>query len=67
MNKSSSTNIYMKDILTPSVLQDVCFRITGQREYDVDFVDNAYEDDCLSKSYNKGRLATLTYEEKMLL
>lgn len=64
MNKSSSTNIYMKDILTPSVLQDVCFRITGQREYDVDFVDNAYEDDCLSKSYNKGRLATLTYEGK---
>lgn len=64
MNKSSSTNTYMKDILTPSVLQDVCYRITGQNDYNVDFVDNSYEDDCLSKSYNKGRLATLTYEGK---
>lgn len=64
MNKSSTTQIYMKDILTPSILQDVCFRITGQNDFDVDFVDNAYEDDCLSKSYNKGRLATLIYDEK---
>lgn len=64
MNKSASTKIYMRDILTSSVLQDVCSRITGQKGYDVDFVDNAYEDDCLSKSYNKGRLATLTYEGK---
>lgn len=62
MNKSSVTKLYMKDILTPTILEDVCNRITGQKEYDVDFVDNEYEDDCLSKSYNKGRLATLVYD-----
>lgn len=64
MNKSSVTKLYMKDILSPIVLEDVCKRITGQKEYDVDFVDNEYEDDCLSKSYNKGRLATLVYDNK---
>ncbi|MCD7835749.1 MAG: hypothetical protein LUG83_03675, partial [Lachnospiraceae bacterium] len=61
MNKSAITGKYMKDILTPNILTDVCYRITGISEYDVDFVDNEYEDDCLSKSYNKGRLATLVY------
>ena len=64
MNKSSVTKLYMKDILSPKILEDVCNRITGQKEYDVDFVDNEYEDDCLSKSYNKGRLATLVYDNK---
>lgn len=66
MNKSSVTKLYMKDILSPIVLEDVCKRITGQKEYDVDFVDNEYEDDCLSKSYNKGRLATLVYDNTTL-
>lgn len=64
MNKSTTTKVYMKDIITDDILEDVCFRITGQKEYDVDFVDNSYEDDCLSKSYNKGRLATLIYNNK---
>lgn len=64
MNKSSVTNIYMKDLLTDDILRDVCLRITGQTDYNVNFVDNEYEDDCLSKSYNKGRLATLVYNDK---
>lgn len=64
MNKSSKTNIYMRDLLTADVLKDVCLRITGQPDYEVDFVDNEYEDDCLSRSYNKGRLATLVYDNK---
>jgi len=61
MNKSSVTKLYMKEILTPKILKDVCNRITGQKEYDVDFVDNEYEDDYHSQSYNKDRLATSTF------
>lgn len=62
MNKSSVTGKYMRDILTDAILRDVCLRITGREEYSVDFVENQYEDDCLSKSYNKGRLAVLKYD-----
>ncbi len=64
MNKSSVTGKSMQDILTDAVLREVCLRITGREEYTVDFVDNDYEDDCLSKSYNKGRLAVLKYDNK---
>lgn len=64
MNKSSVTNVYMRDILTDEILKDVCQRITNQAEFTVDFVDNEYEDDCISKSYNKGRLATFIYGNK---
>ncbi len=63
MNKSSVTGVYMKDILKENVLKDVCQKITGTTEFTVDFVDNEYEDDCLSKSFNKGRLATLVYDD----
>ena len=65
MNKSSVTNVYMCDILTDQVLKDVCKRITGQQDFTVDFVGNDYEDDCLEKSYNKGRLAILKYDGKI--
>ena len=65
MNKSSVTNVYMCDILTDQVLKDVCNRITGQQDFTVDFVGNDYEDDCLEKSYNKGRLAILKYDGKI--
>lgn len=64
MNKSSVRHIYMKDILTHDILRDVCTRITGQPDYDVAFVDNQYQDERLSKSFNKGRLATLIYDDK---
>lgn len=54
----------MRNILTDDILRDVCYKITGQTVFTVNFVDNEYEDDCLSKSYNKGRLATLVYDNK---
>lgn len=64
MNKSSTTGKYMRNILTDDILRDVCYKITGHTVFTVNFVDNEYEDDCLSKSYNKGRLATLVYDNK---
>lgn len=51
----------MDQIITPELLKDICIRITGQERYKVNFVDNEYKDDCLPKSYNKGRLAILRY------
>ena len=54
----------MDDIVTNNIFSDICFRITGQKKFSVDFVDNEYEDDCLPKSYNKGRLAIFLYGGK---
>lgn len=62
LQKSSTTNIYFSDLLTKDVLDDVCFKITGSSDYDVKFVDNDYEDQYLEKSYNKGRLAILLFD-----
>ncbi len=42
-------------LLTPSILSDVCQKVTGQEEYTSDF-DNT--------GYNKGRLAVLDYKGK---
>jgi len=44
------------DILTPDILKDVCERVTGCTEYTREF-DNT--------GYNKGRLATIEYQEMM--
>lgn len=41
-----------KDLLTPSILSDVCFKITGQEKYTIDFLDEI----------NKGRQAKLLYK-----
>ncbi len=51
-NFQRRNDIHYEDILTSEILEDVCFRITGQREYSVTFD---------STDYNKGRLAKLEY------
>ena len=64
LQKSKQTGLYMSDILTEDILKDICIRITGQEKYTVRFVDNRYQDGCLPKSYNKGRLAIFKYGHK---
>lgn len=54
----------MENIITNDILRDICLKITGQEDFSVNFVDNDYEDDYLSKSYNKGRLAIFKYDDK---
>ena len=54
----------MDNILTTDVLKDICIIMTGQEKFHVQFVDDKYEDECLPKSYNKGRLAVFKYENK---
>lgn len=64
MNKSSSTGIYFRNIIADSDLEKICYDLTGETEYSVEFVENDYEDDFLERSYNKGRLGILHYQNK---
>jgi hypothetical protein len=52
-NRFQKRSELYEDILTREILQDVCYRITGRKDYTVDFDDTLY---------NKGRLATLEYQ-----
>lgn len=54
MNKTTSTGKYMHDFLTKDVLKDICQKITGEDEYDVQF----------NKKRNIGRLITLEYDNQ---
>lgn len=63
LQKSKSTGIYFKDIVTTEVLSDVCYRITGQTDFTYEYVDNEYQDMFLEKSYNKGRIAIMQYKD----
>lgn len=63
LQKSKNTGIYFKDIVTPEVLSDVCYRITGQTDFTYEYVDNEYQDMFLEKSYNKGRIAVMQYKD----
>lgn len=66
LQKSEQTGNYFDDVITEEVLQDVCYKLTGEKEFDFEFVDNEYEDEFLSKSYNKGRIATLRYKSDIM-
>ncbi|MCI9098341.1 MAG: HNH endonuclease [Lachnospiraceae bacterium] len=63
LQKSKITGIYFSDHVTPEVLRDVCRRITGQTDFTHEYVDNDYQDEFLEKSYNKGRMAVMQYED----
>ena len=39
MNKSSSTGIYFKDIIADSDLEKICYDLTGETKYSVEFVE----------------------------
>lgn len=38
LQKSKQTGIYFSDIVTPSILKDVCYRITNQKEFTYQYV-----------------------------
>ena len=63
MNKTSVTGKVFGDEVTVSVLEDVCYRITGLRKFTYDYVDSDYQDEFVPKSFNKGRTAILLYED----
>lgn len=63
LQKSKITGVYFCDLVTPEVLKDVCYRITGQTSFTHQYVDNEYQDMFLEKSYNKGRMAIMQYQD----
>lgn len=63
LQKSKNTGVYFSDVVTPKVLRDVCYRITGQTSFTHEYVDNEYQDMFLEKSYNKGRMAIMQYKD----
>jgi predicted restriction endonuclease len=65
LQKSKQTNVYFDQVLTYNVLEDICKKIFQTTVFDVNFVDNKYEDDCLQRGYNIGRLAYLHYKDEI--
>ena len=61
LQKSAQTGLTFQDQLDESDLKDICQKITGRSDYDCRYVENDYQDEFLTKTYNQGRLATLRY------
>ena len=40
LQKSKITGVYFSDVVTPKVLEDVCYRITGQTAFTYKYVGN---------------------------
>lgn len=64
LQKSEQTGILFSDQLSDEVLKEVCLKITDEQDFSVEYVDNDYEDEFVSKSYNKGRMAILLYKDE---
>lgn len=63
LQKSKQTGVYFSDVVTPEVLADVCYRLTGCSKSTYTFVGNDYEDEFLAPGYNKGRMAVMQYRD----
>lgn len=63
LQKSTQTGQTFQDQIDDESLKDICLKITGREDYNCQYVDNDYYDDFLPNTYNKGRLATLRYED----
>lgn len=63
LQKSLITGEYFRDQVPPDVLKDVCFKITGEKDFEYTYVGNDFTNDELSATYNKGRLAILYYKD----
>lgn len=61
MQKSAQTGVYFDDLVTESIMEEICMEVTGESDYDVEFVGKEYEDEFIEATYNQGRLAILQY------
>lgn len=61
MQKSAKTGVYFDYLVTDPVMGQICFEVTGRRDYEVEFVENDYHDEFLDAKYNQGRLGILQY------
>ncbi len=62
MQKSSQTGLYFDRLVTENVMRQICIELTGQEDYEAEFVENDYKDEFLDAKYNQGRLAILQYQ-----
>lgn len=63
LQQSKKKGIYFSDVVSPEILEDVCLRITNEKDFTYEYVDNEYSDEFLTKSYNKGRMAILQFKD----
>ena len=61
MQKSAQTGKYFSDIITPDVIRDISLKLAHTEDVDVVFLENDYEDEFFTATYNKGRLGILFY------
>lgn len=65
MNKTKATGKVFGDEVSVEVLEDVCYRITGESQFTYEYVGNDYEDEFTPKSFNRGRIAVLKYKDSV--
>lgn len=65
MQKSAQTGVYFDYLVNDSVMGQITVELTGRTRYEVEFVDNDYEDEFLEAKYNQGRLGILQYQDKV--
>lgn len=65
LQKSKQTGESFKNQITDDALKDICYKLTGLTTFDVNFVDNDYQDEFLTASYNHGRLAILQFQDEV--
>ena len=61
MQKSAQTGLYFDYLITDTIMRQICIKITGCKDYEVEFVGNDYKDEFLDAKYNQGRLGILQY------
>lgn len=61
MQKSANTGIYFDYLVTDPIMGQICIEVTGRSNYEVEFVENDYQDEFLEAKYNQGRLGILQY------
>ena len=54
LQKSGTTGIYFSDSVTSQVLRDVCYKILKVNEFEVQYVDNDYEDEYMQRTIDEG-------------
>ena len=63
MQKSVQTGKCFSDIITADIIKDISFKLAHTEDVNIYFIENDYEDEFFDRTYNKGRLGILFYED----
>lgn len=56
MQKSAKTGVYFDYLVTDSVMGQICIEVTGRKDYEVEFVENDYEDEFLDAKIGRAHV-----------